>query len=277
MGPGKLYPQGYSGPDLYHSYFIDRPSPIIDTDSTVTMTFREPINTDPFSDWTLETPNSRLNDPTQYVDRTYTISKFTIGQFSDTVASGLGKRGQTGTIQSALLDCYEAQVNLRDSASNFTTLMNRFNRDYQLYSEFNSDFEIADAEASASSDKASVVRKAAFVLSTAASAASLSFDYIGALAEAAAETVPTVVGIATDALAPARGAIRISGETASLASGLIGLASETGAALLEMQASDLDSDAEAVMDEYNRTSANKQHIVELERLYDQVLATGLAG
>jgi hypothetical protein len=55
---------------------------------------------------------------------------------------------------------------------------------------------------------------------------------------------------------------------------LIGLASETGAALLEMQASSLDSDAASVMDEYNRTSANKQHIVELERLYDEVLTTG---
>jgi hypothetical protein len=274
MGPGKLYPQGYTGPDLYHSYFIDRPSPIINTDSTVTMTFREPINTDPFSDWTLETPNSRLNDPTQYVDRTYTISKFTLGQFSDTVATGLGKRGQTGAIQSALLDCYEAQVNLRDSSSNFTTLMNRFNRDYQLYSEYNSDFETADAEASASSDKAAVIRNASFALSTAASAASLYFDYLGALAEAAAEAVPTDEGTSVDALAPARGAIRISGETAGLASGLIGLASDTGAALLEMQASNFDGDAEAVMDEYNRTSANKQHIVELERLYDQVLATG---
>ena len=60
MGPGKLYAQGYTGPDLYHSYFIDRPSPIINTDSTVTMTFREPINTDPFRDWTLKTPNTQL-------------------------------------------------------------------------------------------------------------------------------------------------------------------------------------------------------------------------
>ena len=274
MGPGKLYAQGYTGPDLYHSYFLDRPSPIITTDSTVTVNFREPVNTDPFRDWTLDAPNSRLNDPTQYVNRSYTISKFTLGQFSDTVASGLGKRGQTGDIQSALLDCYEAQVNLRDSSSSFTTLMNRFNRDYQLYSEFNSEFVTADATASANSDKASIVRNAAFSLSTAASAAMLYYDYIGALAAAAAEAVPTDVGLSSDAMAPARGAIRISGETAALASGLIGLASDTGAALLEMQASTLDSNAAAVMDEYNRTSANKQHIVELERLYDQVLTTG---
>ncbi|GAA5117676.1 hypothetical protein GCM10023212_06880 [Luteolibacter yonseiensis] len=272
IGAGKLYAQGYTGPDLYHSYFIDRPSPIVNTDSTVTMTFREPVNTDPFRDWSLDPPNTRLN--ADYVSRSYTISKFSLGQFSDTVASGLGRRGQTGDIQAALLDCYEAQVNLRDSASTFNTLMNRFNRDYQLYSEFNTEFETADAQASEKSSKAGTVRNAAFSLTTAASAASLYFDYIGALAAAAAEAVPTSVGLATDAMAPARGAIRISGETAALVSGLIGLTSDTGAALLEMQAANLDGEASSIMDEYNRTSANKQHIVELERLYDEVLATG---
>lgn len=272
MGPGKLYAQGYTGPDLYHSYFIDRPSPIVNVDNTVTMNFREPVNTDPFRDWTLETPNTRLN--VDYVNRSYTISKFSLGQFSDTVTSGLGKRVQTGEIQAALLDCYEAQVNLRDSASGFTTLMNRFNRDYQLYTEFDTEFDAADAEASEKSAKANTVRNAAFSLTTAASAASLYFDYIGALAAASAETVPTSVGLATDAMAPARGAIRISGETAALVSGLVGLASDAGAALLEMQAANLDGDAASIMDEYNRTSANKQHIVELERLYDDVVATG---
>jgi hypothetical protein len=272
MGPGKLYAQGYTGPDLYHSYFINRPSPIVNTGSTVTMTFREPVNTDPFRDWSLDPPNTRLN--VDYVNRSYTISKFSLGQFSDTVASGLGSRGQTGEVQAALLDCYEAQVNLRDSASGFTTLMNRFNRDYQLYTEFDTEFDAADAKASEKSAKASTVRNAAFSLTTAASAASLYFDYIGSLAAAAAETVPTSVGFSTDALAPARGAIRISGETAALVSGLVGLASDAGAALLEMQAANLDGDAASIMDEYNRTSANKQHIVELERLYDEVLATG---
>lgn len=274
IGPGKLYAKGYSGPDLYHSYFIDRPSPIVNTDSTVTVSFREPVDTNPFSDWTLEDPYARLNTPGQYTNRTYTISKFSFGQFSDTVASGLGRRGQTGEIQAALLDGYEAQVNLRDSAATFNKLLNRFNRDYQLYSEFNSDFETADATASANSDKAGVIRNAAFSLSTAASAAMFYYDYTGALAAAAAEALPTDVGTSVDVSAPARGALELAGETAALVSGIIGLTSEASAALLEMQASNFDDAAASIMDDYTRTSANKQHIVELERLYDEVVATG---
>ncbi len=35
IGPGKLYAQGYTGPDLYHSYFIDRPSLLVDTGTDI--------------------------------------------------------------------------------------------------------------------------------------------------------------------------------------------------------------------------------------------------
>jgi hypothetical protein len=66
----------------------------------------------------------------------------------------------------------------------------------------------------------------------------------------------------------------LSAEGEALALSLVGLAAETGAALLETRASSFDDNAAAIMDEYTRTAANKQHIVELERLYDEVLATG---
>src|SRR5690606_15606539 len=132
MGPGKLYAQGYTGPDLYHSYFIDRPSQLVDVSSSVTVNFREPVNKGPFTQWSVDDVYVRLNEPPEYVVRTYTMSPFTLGQFSDTVTGGLGKRGQTGAIQTALLDSYEAQINLRDASNTFSDLLKRFDRDYQL-------------------------------------------------------------------------------------------------------------------------------------------------
>ena len=274
IGPGKLYRQGYAGPDIYHYYIINRPSPIVDTESTVSMTFREPINWDPFQEWTLEGPNSRLNNPPEFINRTYTISKSNLVQFSDTVSNGLGRRQTTGEIQTALLEQYEAQVNVRNSSRSFSTLMNRFNRDYQLYTEYATEFDVADNAASALSDEATSVRNAAFALTSAASAAGVLFEYIGALGEATAEVLPTAIGLSADVTAPARGAIRISAETLGLVSGLVSLTSEIGSALLEMKAANLDADAEALYEEYGRTTAAKKHIVELERLYDEVLATG---
>jgi len=274
IGPGKLYAQGYTGPDLYHSYFIDRPSQLVDVSRDVTVNFREPVNTDPFKEWSVDNVYNKLRDPLQYTTRTYRISPFTLGQFSDTVATGLGKRGQVGKIQSALLACYEAQVNLRDSSNGFTNLMRRFDRDYQLYSEFLTDFDAANAESNAKLNEAAAMTKASFTLTSTAAAFALSGDYVRGLAAAAAEALPTAVGLANDATSVGRMAALLSGETAGYAQELLGLAAATMAALLDAEAADLENQAQGYIDDYNFDTVKKQHVVEFERLYAQVLASG---
>ncbi len=272
IGPGKQYAQGYTGPDLYHSYFIDRPTQLVDVSKDVTVTFNEPINTDPFKDWSVDNVYNKLRDPLQYTTKTYRMSPFTLGQFADTVTGGLGKRGQVGEIQSALLACYEAQVNLRDSSNSYNNLLRRFDRDYQLFSEFLTDFDAANAASGELLDEAAATTKASFTLTSTAAALALSGDYIRALAAATAEALPTSVGLANDATSVGRMAALLSGETAGYAQGLLGLSSETMAALLDAEAADLEGQAQDYIDDYNFDSVKKQHVVEFERLYDQVLA-----
>jgi hypothetical protein len=273
MGPGKLYVQGYTGPDLYHSYFIDRPSQLVDTSTDVTVNFNEPINTDPFKDWSVDNVYNKLRDPLQYTTRSYRVSPYTLGQFSDTVASGMGKRGQVGEIQSALLACYEAQVNLRDSSNSYNNLLRRFDRDYQLYSEFLTDFDAANDASAAKIAEAAAMTKASFTLTSTAAAFALSGDYIRGLAAATAEALPTSVGLANDATSVGRMAAILSGETAGYAQQLLGLSAETMAALLDAEAADLEGQAQDYIDDYNFDSVKKQHVVEFERLYDQVLGS----
>jgi hypothetical protein len=272
-GPGKLYAQGYTGPDLYHSYFIDRPSQLVDVSKDVTVNFREPINTDPFKEWSVDNVYNKLKDPLQYTTRSYRVSPYTLGQFSDTVASGLGKRGQVGEIQSALLASYEAQVNLRDSSNSFNNLLRRFDRDYQLYSEFLTDFDAANDASAAKIAEAAAMTKASFTLTSTAAAFALSGDYVRGLAAATAEALPTSVGLANDATSVGRMAAILSGETAGYAQQLLGLSAETMASLLDAEAADLEGQAQDYIDDYNFDSVKKQHVVEFERLYDQVLAS----
>ncbi|MDQ8187408.1 hypothetical protein, partial [Pelagicoccus sp. SDUM812002] len=273
VGPGKLYKQGYDGPDLYHSYFIDRPSALVDTTSDVTVEFREPVNFDPFTEWSVDNAYDRLRDPVEYATRTFKLSPFTLGQFSDTVTNGLGRRGQVGEIQQALLDAYEAQINLRSAANTFDTLNRRFDRDYQLYSEFIDDFGAANDAAAVDLDKAAAMTKASFTLTTSAAAFALTADYIRGLAEASAEAAPTSVGFSNDATSIGRMAALLSGNTAAYAQELLGWAADTKSALLEAEAADLEGQAQEYIDNYNFDSVTKQHVVEFERLYDQVLAT----
>jgi hypothetical protein len=274
VGPGKLYEQGYTGPDLYHSYFIDRPSSLVDTSADLTVTFKEPVNHDPFKEWSVDNVYNKFNDPVQYTSRTYRASPFTLGQFSDTVTSGLGKRGQPGRIQAALLDAYEAQVNLRDSSAKFTTLMKRFDRDYQLYSEFLEDYDAANAASGEKSARAAAMAKASLALSSTGAALSLNGEYLIGLADASSEGPPTAVGLANDATSIARMIAKLTGRTGGYAQQLLGLAADTSAAVLDAQAADLDGEAQAYIDDYNFDSVKKQHVVEFERLYDDVLATG---
>lgn len=272
VGPGKLYAQGYNGPDLYHSYFIDRPSQLVDTSADVTVSFREPVNKDPFKEWSVDNVYERLTVPEAYVTRNYRMSPYTLGQFSDTVAGGLGRRGETGAIQAALLECYEAQVKLRDASNTFTALQRRFDRDYQLYSEFITDFDAANEEAGRKLDEAAAMTKASFALATTSSLFVLTADYIIALGEAAAEAQPQEVGMSNDVTSVGRMAAMLSSETEAYAVQLMGLNAETMAALLEAEAADLEGQAQEFIDDYNFDSVKKQHVVEFERLYDQVLA-----
>jgi hypothetical protein len=270
IGPGALYAQGYTGPDLYHSFFIDKPSELVDTTSSVSVTFREPVNVAPFTTWNLDNVYNRVNAKKQYVSKTFVINKFSLGQFS---GSAMGKRQQVGKIQSALLDCYQAQVNLRESVNSFTNLKKRFDRDYQLYSEMISGFDAATEKANAASDKAAEIANASFNLTLSAAAFGLTETYVSDLAAAFAEAAPTSIGFSNDVTSVVRAFSLFGGATASFARALLGLAVETKAALMDSKAADLEGKAQAYLDDFNHETANKQHVAEFERLYSQMLST----
>ena len=270
IGPGALYAQGYTGPDLYHSIFIDKPSELIDTTNSVSVTFREPVNVAPFSDWDLDDVYRRVNGNQQYVSKTFLVNKFSLGQFS---TAAMGRRQQVGKIQSALLDCYQAQVNLRESVNLFTNFKKRFDRDYRLYSEMISGFNAATSQANNASDKAAEIANASFNLTLSAAAFGLTETYVSDLAAAFAEAAPTSVGFSNDVTSVVRAFSLFGGATASYARALLGLAVETKAALMDSKAADLEGKAQAFLDDFNNETANKQHVAEFERLYSQMLST----
>lgn len=271
VGPGKLYAQGYTGPDLYHYFFIDQPSTVVDTSQSVTVNFREPVNHDPFTDWSIDNVYNRVNDPVQYTNRTYTISNFSLGQFTP---SGYGKRAQPGKLQTALLDAYQAQVNLREATNTFNTRKNRFDRAYQLYSELIADYAAANAAADSLNSKASNYANAANLLTQAAGQAGAAAEYATQLAEAVRDGIPTVTGpFAFDTAFVGRGIAKLQGAVAAYAEDLLGLVSDTAAAKLEGMAADLESEAQAMIDDVSVSANDKKQVIEFQRLYDDMLST----
>lgn len=271
VGPGKLYEQGYTGPDLYHYYLIDQPSGLVDTSAEITVSFREPVEMNPFTLWSLDNVYNKIQDPLQYTTRTQKISPHRLMQFP---AAGMGTRAQPGAIQSALLDVYQAQVNAREAADTLDGLMRRFDRDYQLYTEFRTSYETANEGAGDKLAQAADNLKAATTYSASAALLALSGDFAKDLSESTAEAFPTVAGFSIDATSVARGLSQYGGAIAAYTAGLSGLALDTKAAFLQLEADQLAADADDFYAAYEWEDADKQHVVEFELLLDEILGTG---
>lgn len=269
VGPGKLYQQGYTGPDLYRYYFIDQPSSFVDVTTNVTVNFREPIALNPSTAWSLDNAYNQINDPLQYTTRTFSFSPHRLMQFAP---STYGTRAQPGAIQRALLDVYQAQVNARESASKLDTLNRRFNRDYQLFTEFRTSYDDANAGAAAKLDEAANYLTASSALTNSAALVELTSGFITDISDATAEAFPTVAGFAIDATSVARGLSLYAGATTAYAQGLAGLAFENTVAYLESEAANLEAEADDFYTQYNWDNEDKSHVVEFERLLDDVLA-----
>lgn len=268
VGPGKLYEQGYSGPDLYHYYFINKPSDLVETGTTVSISVREPVEMNPFKEWSLDNVYNKINDPLQYTTRTFSLAPDRLTQFAP---SGYGSRGQPGTIQQALLDVYHAQVNARESSAVLDTLMRRFNRDYQLFTEFRTTYDDANAGAAEKLDRAASYLTASSALTNSAALLQLTAEFTTAIGEATAEAFPTSAGLSIDATSVARGLSVYGGATSAYAQGLSALAFENTVAYLEAEAENLAAEADDFYTQYNWNNEDKQHVVEFERLLDQVV------
>lgn len=271
VGPGKLYEQGYTGPDLYHYYLIDKPSSLVDTAAEITVSFREPVEMNPFETWSLDNVYNKIKDPLQYTTRTQKIAPDRLMQFA---ASGAGRRSNPGAIQSALLEAYQAQVNARESADSLDGLMKQFDRDYQLFNEFRTAYQGANDSANASLAKAADNLKAATAYSASGALLAANAEFTATIAEATAEAFPTTAGLAIDATSVARGLSVYGGAIASYSQVLAGLALDTRAAFLELEADQLSADADDALAAYEWENEDKQHVAEFELLLDEVLGTG---
>jgi hypothetical protein len=271
VGAGKLYAQGYTGPDLYHYYFIDQPSTVVDTSGTVTVNFREPVNADPFLDWSFKSIYDRLYEPTQFTNRTYQISRYSLGQFPP---SGYGKRGQPGKLQSALLDAYTAQVDLREATNTFNAKKANFDRAYQLYTETIEAYIEANAASDEMNAEASNYATAADMLTNYSEQAIAAADYAVNLANSVAESIPTVTGpFAFDTAFIGRGLAKMSGAVSGYAQDIIAYTQESAASQLESKAAELEAQAQAMIDDVSVSISDKQQVLVFERLFQELTAT----
>jgi len=214
LGAGKTYGQDYLGPDLVNWSIIDRPSTIlVDTTKQVSIRLRVPTANPSFGALSLEEIQANYDGSSPIPvteEKSFNVLPNQYAQYADLVSPGvsLGSRPQTGTLQRTLLGAESARAALMEANYQLQVSQSAFDRKGQQVLgilEANQQSIETQSTFSSSLEKAELaaanLRKVADVMTAAK-------DVVAEAADAYAEALPRVVGVANDATSAARGGLK---------------------------------------------------------------------
>lgn len=268
IGPGQVYEQGYTGPDLYNWYFIDAPPQLVDLTTTYTVEVKTPLETGAFEEWTPEEAWLRLNPDSNgamaYTTRSYKVNPQTIYQFAD----GRGSRSEPGQVQQALREVYAAEAALKQAATKYLDTDHMFARNYNAIAET---LEIYYRDKNLSDELQALALKkdaASSAASTRAAYLSVMGDYALNLGAALGEGFPDST---FDFAFGGKSALLVGAATSAQALYLGAVASEIAAGILEADAADLRQEAEDLFEDLAHQADFKRDIIEYENRYYDLL------
>jgi hypothetical protein len=223
IGPGKIYPQGYEGPDLVRYQTIDRP---FEGDTKEALFFyNDPGGTSQTftinvrDEGLLESLGGRREggDPSTFSDDPFSNKAETSKSVTYTLNdndgpylisdAALGKRASLGSIQTALHEVRLAEEQMYDGLRMMQESRVFFERDLmRLEDEIRTNIEKKEAKR----DKASAIfyfDEVVSVLRSIRRVSRLVETTREDIVEASVEALPKVVGLSTDVSAPARAAV----------------------------------------------------------------------
>ena len=221
IGPGKIYPQGYDGPDYIRWSIIDRPLDWIDTTKPVTVTYRYPVTYQTFTggkiDDIIKTYGGGDKDgdgQPDTVEKTFQVTPNQWAQFADVVGPGtaLGKRPQTGALQDALVEAQLAHVALLAARDDLDDLKARFDREAEVFKGLVTMHAGQQATTATIGTALIANNTAAAVLESIAQANEIAGGLADDLGDAVAEFMPRSLGLANDVTSTARGASIAAGD-----------------------------------------------------------------
>jgi len=230
IGAGKLYAQGYEGPDLVHWYIVDRPTDLVDASKTFTFTISEAKEINYFTGNSIQNIIDGYTNGTTADTKTISAKPSQFVQYSDVwKTGGLGSRAETGALQNALHDAHASYLTLR-------TAFTGYRKTYVQMKHLESVF--ADLVATHKSQNDELGTKQAAILDlerlvrdreiTAAAFDDIA-DISSLLGDAIAEYFPKTVGLATDVTSPARGTAKLVGAVGATIAKTIALSTRASA------------------------------------------------
>jgi hypothetical protein len=218
VGAGKLYAQGYTGPDLMHWFIVDRTSAVLSsTGNTFTVTINEandylykgdsggleiisPYTSDNSAGGAVVTTHDVKVQPSQFV------------QYNDVWQSGgLGSRPQTGELESALQDAQQTWLQLDGIWGDYQVATAKLKQQQRLFNEVVSIHNAKLAALGKNQKEVLALQGVILALDTTAAVFDVVASQSQSTADAIAEFFPRTVGFSNDATSAARGASKLAG------------------------------------------------------------------
>jgi hypothetical protein len=270
VGAGKTYAQGYVGPDTERWFVVDRPSDLLDTTLPVTVNLRVPTQVRGFT-------GQSINDVTtsyQTLDTklgTLRIMPNRFAQFADVMGTA-GNRPQTGALQESLLDAYLSQVSLLKAANELAVKQANFTRQAAVFQEIVDNHRSQFNKTKETGVAVKSLETAAMIMTRAQAFLTITSNTVYEISEAAAESLPKSVGLASDVTAPVRGSIKLATSTVrnAMAYGKYGLM--VGAAATQASADVLTGLLKSTLKDMDLSLEERQLAYELEANYRELLS-----
>jgi hypothetical protein len=284
IGAGKVYAQGYAGPDLLQWFIVDRPNDLVDTSQTFQITIASPLEYNAFTGNRIDDIVSSL-EPIEMVAQTQTVtvqpSRFV--QYNDVWGSGgLGSRAETGELQSALQDTQQSWLALSNLSGQYldtATSLTRATEVFQGVVQTHID-QLAKME-----DSQGTIRDlngVVLALEGSADALDLGAAFADEAGDAAAEFLPKIAGLVAgfsngailDPTSAPRGAAKLLGATgAQIARGLA-VAARIGAGGTEIAILGEEQGLERALEKLGFANEELQLAYEFDNLYREHIGHG---
>lgn len=277
VGPGKTYAQDYYGPDTAEWFIVDRPNDLDDTTSgsEVKLRFLQETAIDDFTGHTIQDIIDDHDNKTSLVTVTVNPNQFI--QYSDRwVEGGMGTRPETGELQAALLDSHRALLEYQDAMSSVTELEKRFQREGGLMLEMIASHAARISREEDSNKAILTAFKVQKSMEALAAVASNVADVAQAIADGSQELLPKVLGLASDATAPARGSIKLAGTAVFAIAKGVGSVFSAAASGEEITGFKESLDLQVDLEDLDFQLEEKQQVYEFEQLYRELTGVSLA-
>ncbi|QJE96928.1 hypothetical protein [Luteolibacter luteus] len=268
VGAGKLYAQGYEGPDLFHWYIVDRPNDLVDTSATLTLTLPEAKEYSAFTSNRIDDIVKGLDAQTAVTNRTVTIKPSSYVQYNDVwKPGGLGSRPETGELQDALLDAQQSWLALSEARTNLLKENANLRQSILVFNDVVAMHEKHLSEMDSTGDKIQVLEGVKLALETAAAGFEANSEAAEDVGDTLSEFFPKIVGLAADPSFAARGAAKATAETIAKVMKVLSIAAEASAGGTGIAILNEEQELEYTLEQLGFSNEEKQLAAEFASAY----------